>query len=103
MSNELNVMVRADEYNIYRIYCVNDDSNCHRILEMETNTRHVKGEEVIIGYDDIEYRCEVRRTQHNLYRQRLSETVVRWKFSHLYILRESVCQEKRLEESTVEG
>lgn len=100
MNNELSKVIRPDEYNVYRIRCIHDENIIHHELEVETNTKHIIGEEIIIGYEDIEYRCEILHIQNNLYKHRLSETVVRWQFSHLYILKESVCQEsEKLKES----
>ncbi len=100
--HNMNKVIRPDEYNIYRIRCIDDDKLYHHEVEVETNTRHVVGEGIIIGFEDIEYRCEILYIQNNLCKNRISETVVRWQFSHLYIIRESVCQEKKESESMAE-
>ena len=102
MSDELKVVPRPLEYDIYRIYCADSDY-CHRELEIETKTIRARDDDLVITFEDIEYSCRVIDVYHNLYKHRLSESVVTWKYQHRYTLRESVCQEKRLEESTVEG
>ncbi len=100
MSNELKVIPRALEYDVYRIYCADSDY-FHRELEIETKTQLTRDDHIVITFEDIEYSCRVIDAYHNLYKHRLSETVVSWKYQHRYTLRESVCQEEKEKESMV--
>ncbi len=103
MSNELKIIPRAVEHDIYRIYCADNDF-CHRELEIETKTILFRKDQIVITFEDIEYSCDIIDVYHNLYKHRISETVVSWQYQHKYTLREIVCQEKeKLNESMVEG
>ncbi len=97
--NKEKVIPRALEYDVYRIYCADSDY-CHRELEMETKIKFAKNDNIIIGFEDIEYSCIVIDGHHTLRKHRISDTVSTWKYEHRYILRESVCQEKRESELT---
>lgn len=101
MSVDVKLLPRTLEYDVYRIYCADSDY-CHRELEIETKTKLVENDHIVITFEDIEYSCRIIDVYHNLYKDRISDTVVSWKYQHRYTLRESVCQEKKENESMVE-
>ena len=89
MNEKLEFMPRAVEYNAYDFINPDDPEDLNtKTFEIETNTRHQLGEIIYFrNEEDINGIFIVEEVSHELYKQRLSETVVNWKFIHHYALR----------------